>query len=649
MPKTRLQTPHPSVRLKQLKAMLVFLPPTLLLAVLFFFVWPGAASNGAWVRPLLALVIGLIGLTPVARRLFGQTRDLATLGVIACTVIIFLSWFFSRQPGDAFFGNPDAPGITVGVMLTAVLLFVLVRWGSDRLPAYVPHLVLALLTASQFVALVFSFIPGRMIRGTTFYLILFSVTPTTIVCLAAIGATLGASIAIFADSRRARWLAVGAVAIQFLALVRYDRGAGWITLCAGLIVLLSAAVRRYDRVHHRLVACIFVLCGLAVLLSVVRIPEPLSASRPVEIAISHGMTLNLAVTALRDAPARFFVGFGPETFLNLFAQYRSADWNQTDFWNVRIQAPASTLWQIALEFGFLLPMIMIVMIAWMLYAGWTHTTPVGVTRTRRSFVRRSGVEADDLGLRVAMIAVATAIGVAMLITNAGVIMPVLFFLCVGWNLRDLRTLQETILSGRTALLATCASAAAGALAVALIVMISWLVMTEYLVRDMESGRPRTGIMDNPIQAVQDRGYITPQIGLRMARRIFSEALKNDHQDQALAQVNNSVGMALQADQSASQDIRVLDQVIAHLLQASAYTTIPDIPPFAERARRLEPTSPVWPYLLGTLAEPDRASADAWYGMSLQLKPDYAPAYNALYRPVEQSRVTASTTPEVTPQ
>lgn len=646
MPKTRLQTPRPSVRLKQLQEILVFLTPTVLLAALFFFVWPGATSNGAWMRPLLALAVALVGLISVTRHLLGRTRDIATMILIGCVAITLLVWLLSRQPVESFFGNPHAPGITISVMLAAILLSLYVRWGHDRLQVYTPYLGLALLTVFQSAALLFSFIPGSTMWGTTFYFTFFSVTPTVVVCLAAVGLILGASIALFADSRRQRWLAIGSAVIQLLVLIRYDRGVGWVTLCAGLIVVLCAAVRKYEHVHHRLAAGLFVLCGLAVLLSVVRIPEPLSASRPVEISMSHRMTAHLAVRALRATPTRFFVGFGPETFPILFAQYRSADWNQTDFWNLRMQTPASTLWQIALGFGFLLPMVMFVLLVWVLHGGWVHTTPTGATRTRRSFVRRSGVEADHIGLRVAMVAAATAAGVAMLITNAGVAMPVLFFLFVGWNLRDLRILEETVLSGRTALLSTCVSAAAGALALALVGMTAWLMMTEYLVRDMESGRPRIGVLDTPIQAVQDMGFITPQIRLRIARSLFSEAIHNDHPDQASAQMNNSIDQALQADRSAPEDIRVLDQVIAHLLQASAYTQTPDVLPFAERALRLEPTSPVWPYLLGTLTEPDRATADAWYGAALQLKPNYAPAYNALYRPVEQSPVTTSTQSDV---
>lgn len=164
-----------------------------------------------------------------------------------------------------------------------------------------------------------------------------------------------------ATANRVLTIAISLLTLVFLVLVDY--WVLWTVLLVGLGVMFAFVMARASDFQDvgRLTLPFF-LTAFA-LLFLFWLPSPIRLNVPAEVSPNFRTSWNIAAQTVRTSP---FVGTGPGTFSFAFASQRPIELNQTSFWNVRFDRPASFLLLLPVAFGlvgvvawlaFLLPLL----------------------------------------------------------------------------------------------------------------------------------------------------------------------------------------------------------------------------------------------------------------------------------------------------
>jgi len=135
-----------------------------------------------------------------------------------------------------------------------------------------------------------------------------------------------------------RVLAVLVSLTSLFYLIALDYWVLWTVLLAGLLALFGFVLARPSDVPDvgRLTLP-FLLTAFA-LLFLFWFPSPFHLRVPMEIAPNHRASWQIAVETAKQAP---LLGSGPGTFAFDYVRLRPLEMNQTAFWNVRFDRPAS--------------------------------------------------------------------------------------------------------------------------------------------------------------------------------------------------------------------------------------------------------------------------------------------------------------------
>lgn len=591
---------------------------------------PFLPASGAWLRPTIALTLVLAGLA-CSRQHFSQVRTSRTVWAgLALPALLLVLWLVRGQRALGWLGNPDTPQLSTSLLVlcaAAVLLLILAQ--KHRAVDALPVLLAAGISVWSAAVLVTSFFPGVFMR----FLQLFQATPTTLAVLAAMAALLLFGLLIFQPFTRFwRIASCIAVASNALLLVRMDRPLAWGLLSLGLIVLLVITVRRFQDVSVRTTTAAFALCALALLATFLRLPEPLRAQVPAEVGIQHGLSAQIVSKALTAYPGSVVWGFGPDSFVRLFAAYRGPAWNQTPLWNVRFAEPSSVAWQLVIGWGVLALLVATALLLWVIFVCVQVALAGQWKGTRKAFIRRAGY-GDDLQPVAVGVCAALFVGV-MTTFLASVGAPVVFLvaLLTGWSLRQGAPIEASTDTPRSRMvglwvvvICMFAAAACG------VVVIRTAQMENRLQRVLGANDAASRMVELPwlmeeAQRSRDNRFLRLAIWARL-RSAHASDIDEAFQSQAYAE---SVLVAQRAV-SLSNDIRTLDQGIVTLMESrAAGAETPELESWVEKARSSEPDNPVWPFVAGQLVDvSDPAKAESDYRAAFAMKPDYVPNTRAL--------------------
>lgn len=591
---------------------------------------PFLPASGAWLRPTFALVLILAGLA-CSRRHFSQVRTLKSVwAALAFLGLLLVFWLVQGQRTLGWFGNPDTPQLSTSLLIVSIgVILLLLLAQKHRLVDALPVFLTAGLTVWSTVAFVLSFFPSTFFS----FLQLFQTTPTTLAVLAVMAALVLLAVLIFKPLPLLwRIAATVAVAGNILLLLRMDRPLAWGLLGLGTVAVLVIAVRRFQDVSVRTTVAAFALCALALVATFLRLPEPIRAQVPAEVGIQHRLTIQIVTKAISAHPGGLVWGFGPDSFVRLFAAYRGPAWNQTPLWNVRFAEPSSLGWQFVVGWGPLASLVATVFVAWATMIS-AQVALAGQWRgTRKAFVRRAGYGSDMQPTAVGVVAALVVGVIAILLSSVGASVLLLVAMLAGWSLRQGATPEGSTDSQRARMIGLWVVVACFLAAVACGAVAVRAAQAEYKLQQALTNRDAASWSQGLPWLMDQAQRSTDARLLRLATwaRLRS-AHATDIDEAARAQAYAESVLAAQRAVSVSNDIRTLDQGIVTLMEArAAGAQTPELETWVAQAHAAEPDSPVWPFVVGTLVDvSDPANAEAAYREAYAFKPDYVPNTRAL--------------------
>lgn len=255
-----------------------------------------------------------------------------------------LSVLFSRWVSASFWGFPlDLADNFLSFAAFALFSFLVFQVLEDAKQLF---RLLFLLAVSSGVAVLYA-----LLQAYQAYLLPFLFTQA--VTFNTLGSTNGVAILAasllpltlalaFVSRLLSKWILWVVALVLLLSLMLLNFPAAWITLIAGLLILLAFGMwNMRKRAEFRWVSFPMALLVLAVFFLVFRFSLPFAPQTlPLEVSPSQGATLGIAREVLNERP---LFGSGPGTFSLSYAQYRPAELNQTVFFGTRFASGASEL------------------------------------------------------------------------------------------------------------------------------------------------------------------------------------------------------------------------------------------------------------------------------------------------------------------
>ncbi len=317
------------------------LPKQMLLSFL------ATAALGAWVAKTVA-----------AGRVIWR-KTILVWPVLLVGLAAVLSSGFSSSFWVSFLGDTGRYAFSGVSILSYLIIFLAAIQVFDRRDA---HIAAALWLGSAFLASLAALaqffgiyvFPGDAYQsrvfntvGNSYDLGLFALSPIPFILCLFRGAV-AKKIKIAAGVFLAVFLAAGAIV---------DFGTGWLALAASAMVL---AVREIIGVNPREISgpagekrqnkmlLPLAVIILSALLWLVRAPQIKDLVFPAEIKPSYGASLDILVSALKEKPA---FGSGLETYPYVYALFKNAALNQTNYWGVNFNNAAAEVVTWATTFG----------------------------------------------------------------------------------------------------------------------------------------------------------------------------------------------------------------------------------------------------------------------------------------------------------
>ncbi|MDP2631717.1 MAG: tetratricopeptide repeat protein [Candidatus Uhrbacteria bacterium] len=133
-----------------------------------------------------------------------------------------------------------------------------------------------------------------------------------------------------------------------LVLLALDYWVLWVALLLGLSVIFTFAIVRANEFPETSRFVLPMILFVAAILFLF-MPGVLGSRYPVEVSPSYSASLSIAKNTLSDTSWLF--GSGPGTFVMDYAKFKSADLNNTAFWDVRFDRSSSHILTLLATFG----------------------------------------------------------------------------------------------------------------------------------------------------------------------------------------------------------------------------------------------------------------------------------------------------------
>lgn len=130
--------------------------------------------------------------------------------------------------------------------------------------------------------------------------------------------------------------------VNFGYIALYNKPITWITVALGLgMILLTTKIEGLKEKKLELLSVgIVVTVILGLILTPLTKPIVVKYTYPNSVQLPFRESWNISVSTMRDFP---LLGTGPSTFYLNYPRYRSAEMNQTDYWNLRFDKPSSEI------------------------------------------------------------------------------------------------------------------------------------------------------------------------------------------------------------------------------------------------------------------------------------------------------------------
>lgn len=269
--------------------------------------------------------------------------------------IVCVSGILSADRNLSFIGNLD--NLTIGVMpLTFYVLFYFLITNTLKFDDLKKVVVITLssgLAASAFFMLQSAGVLAKLGLNWNFGNTVSNLnTPFGIFVVVCLVLSLNA---LFIRKRHIKndifWFFCFVVFLSTLALFGFKLV--WICAAAALFLLLVLGMSHLEEIRTSWITVSFSILVIALIFILLGVPKFLTASLPLEVSLSHGVSWKVATETLGSSLKQFIIGSGPATFVYDFAQFRPESLNLTFAWNIRFMSPSSTFIDILSTLGFL--------------------------------------------------------------------------------------------------------------------------------------------------------------------------------------------------------------------------------------------------------------------------------------------------------
>ena len=121
------------------------------------------------------------------------------------------------------------------------------------------------------------------------------------------------------------------MALALLVLVNFPTA--WILTMLGSTLAITFGCQKRESFEGRWIILPMFILALASMFFFFKFSLPGFPSTPIELSISQRVGFDIAKEALKSNLA--IIGSGPGTFAYDFSKFKSPDFNQTQFWNIR--------------------------------------------------------------------------------------------------------------------------------------------------------------------------------------------------------------------------------------------------------------------------------------------------------------------------
>lgn len=290
------------------------------------------------------------------------------LPIVVLFLVYLVSTIFSLWPYGSFWGWPQITSESLLSLLGLLILYFLVINIFEKREIF--YLV-NLLIISGFLAIILGILqifgkflfPFNFTKITAFNTIggVNSLGVFTAVLLPLIIVLIIVNTKLF---WRVFFIVTAVSSTIFLILVNFP--IAWWLVMGGSILIITFGTQKRDLFDTRWLILPMFFLALALFLSLFKYQLPGLPARPIEYFLTHRASFNISRQILKENP---FFGSGPGTFVYDFSKYKSIDFNQSPFWNVRFEGGSSKILTLLSTTGILGVISFLALIGFFLFYG----------------------------------------------------------------------------------------------------------------------------------------------------------------------------------------------------------------------------------------------------------------------------------------
>ena len=266
--------------------------------------------------------------------------NLVHIPIIVLFLVYLVSTIFSAWRYGSFWGWPQITAESLITLLGFVLLYFLVVNIFEKREVF--HLITMLLF-SCFLAIAFGtlqlfgkfLLPFDFTKGSLFNTIggINSLGVFTAVLL-----PLFVIFLIISTKKYLKGFAMAAIILSAILLVLVNLPVAWWLVIAGSAMIIAFVMQKREFFDSRWLVLPMFFLALALFFSLFGFQIPGVPARPAEVFLTQKASLDVTIQTLKDSPV---FGSGPGTFIYNFSKYKSIDFNQSSFWNIRFNQAGS--------------------------------------------------------------------------------------------------------------------------------------------------------------------------------------------------------------------------------------------------------------------------------------------------------------------
>jgi len=127
----------------------------------------------------------------------------------------------------------------------------------------------------------------------------------------------------------------------FTSLLLIDYYVAWLMIAFSMTILVFVLLKNINKT--RIFILPLAVSVIALILIFIQSPTKSAISMPFEVNLTYRASLNIAQETVSESTKNFILGSGPATFAYNYDLYRTANPNMTDFWNIRFSQGISVL------------------------------------------------------------------------------------------------------------------------------------------------------------------------------------------------------------------------------------------------------------------------------------------------------------------